>query len=229
MTPRDRLIHDHIDLVKIIAAKAWQGYPASIELDDMIQSGMIGLIQAADKFDVSKGFKFKTFAQPRIFGAIIDALRVSNAVSRNVFEEMKKIQYAKELLTILGKDSSVEQLSKITLIKKKRIREVLFLSNSIDVSVEDFNKITNREKRSYLNETMLLENGLTHLLEKEKKKEIQKLLKRLTRRQQEVIRMYFFEDKLLKQVGKELHVTESRAFQILKQGLEKLRDLSISI
>src|SRR5471030_2583105 len=96
LTPqqKDKLILEYSPLIKFIAQKIAVRLPANIELDDLISSGVIGLMDAIDKYDPTRDNKFKTYAEFRIRGAILDELRAQDWVPRSIREKAKKIERA---------------------------------------------------------------------------------------------------------------------------------------
>lgn len=224
MQARDKLITEHIGVVRIIAFKMWKKYQCQHDIEDLVQAGMIGLIESADRFDDKKGFKFKTYAERRIIGSILDSLRKDNFVSRTLYDKQKAIDYLKELLEASGKESSVATMSKIMNMDESKINEIILLNRGRNkVSIDEFDKFLPGEKNKLLVLATKKESSLDIVLKKELSSVLKSLVNSLHGHYRKCVWLYFFEDLTMKQIGKMMGFSESRTHQIIKRGLFSLK------
>lgn len=225
MNKRDRLIIDHIYLVKIITGKIYKSSPRKCDYDDLLQEGMIGLIQAAENYSKQSKAKFSTFAEHRIRGAILDYFREQNPLSRLQFDRLKLINYTENLLQTLGKDWSQKIVSEITKIPEKTISEIKIRNKSPIISVNEMEGFSTADKRELL---MMLDHkpsALEIIILEEKKKFVRSSLHRLRPLELKIITGYFFKEMSMKEIGREMRITESRVSQIMKAALKRLEDV----
>lgn len=226
MTKRDKLVLEHLHIVKIIARKVHSKNYRWADLDDLIQSGNIGLLIASRKFDFKSENKFKTYAEYYIYGSIIDFLRSENILGRVVLEELKKIDYASDALSVLGKKSTTKEISKLIGLSEKRIHAMRLLHSSTkSISIVDNDMFSVREKDSLFKEALKFPDSFDLLKKKEILKKLENSILSLNSQEQIAVTLYYFNDTKLKEVGRLLRVSESRAHQIIGKALEKLRDV----
>ena len=224
MNKRDELILSHLQLVEIIARKIKKKYPMHIETDDLIQSGMLGLIDAAEKFDKKLGYKFKTYAERRIYGSIIDYMRDENPLGRKHNDDFKNIEYIKELLETSGKDSSVSAIARISNISKEKIHEILKISSAKNaISLEDHDSLAFHEIDSIFNDAAVIPNAIEIIHKQHQSKQLKRAIELLPIIPRKVFKKYYFEMIPMSKIADELHVSESRVHQIISRGLVKLR------
>lgn len=224
MKARDKLITDHISIVKIIAFKFCKKYQIQNDLDDLIQAGMIGLIEAADRFDDKKGFKFKTYAERRISGAIIDSLRKDNFVSRRLYDKQKSIDYLKELLDASGKESTIATMAKIMNLSESKINEIILLNRGKNqISIDELSKFLPNEKDKLLVLSSNKQNSLDLVLQKELSSVLKTLVNSLKGDYRKCVWLYFFEGLTMKEIARPMGVSESRVHQIIKRAMAHLK------
>lgn len=224
---KDRLIMEYAPLIKFIAQKIAIRLPANIELDDLISSGVIGLMDAIEKYDPSRDNKFKTYAEFRIRGSILDELRAQDWVPRSVRDKSKMLDRTIiRLEAELGRNATDEEVAQEMAIT---IEELYDLYNQVKpvsvLSVDDSTTYSNMDKKSLLNilEGCKLNNPLNQLNSKAVKDIITQSIEELPERQRLVLSLYYYEDLNLKEIGKVLRVTESRVSQLHAQAITRLR------
>ena len=196
---KQRFILENTPLVKKVASKIYFSLPkdAGIEFDELVNTGIIGLIKAIDKFDASKA-KFSTYAYIKIRGEILDYLRTLHIVPRGMREKIKKekIEEGKEL-----------PLSNLTLLisMEKAIGEDEGSSKLIDIMINDELSPEEQAISSQISDVLL--EAIATLSEKEQK----------------TLQMFYFEEREPKEIAEVLGVTQSRVSQIKSQALGKLR------
>ena len=218
---RNQIIEKYSYLVKIIALKIRGVYQQYGDVDDVVNEGIIALIDVIDKFDLSKNVKFETYATIRIKGAIIDYVRKQDWTPRKVKNDAKIVHEAeKELHIKLGRTPIDQEIA-----------------NHLHMDIEEYNQIIrNSLSTSILSFEELI--GEVNLREKEIKydyelpedlyetKELNKVLKesinKLNDKEKLIISLYYKEEIKLKDISKILKISNSRASQIHSMALEKL-------
>ena len=224
---REDIIVEYAPLIKYIAQKIAARLPANIELDDLISSGVIGLMDAIEKYDPSRDNKFKTYAEFRIRGAILDELRAQDWVPRSVREKAKMLERAfAKIEHERGRPATDEEVCEELKVSQDEYHELLNQVRSVSLlSYDDLNNLSKGDRRSVLG---LSENGksptpfsevnVAHL-----KRMIADSIKDLPEKQRLVLSLYYYEDLNLKEIGKVLDVTESRVSQLHTQAILRLR------
>jgi len=225
---RNRLILDHIKMVKIIALKISARLPPHIEIDDLIHSGVLGLIDAAEKFDNKKGIKFATYASLRIKGAILDDLRHMDWATRTQRQKIKDLErITLDLNQRLGRPPSEEEMAAEMKIDLPELYLLLGQSKGIGVGVfryqeEQEGQIGGEKTLLFSKDDNVPDPGI-HLLEEEMKCVLAELIDQLPEREKMVISLYYQEDCNLKEIGKIMDLTESRISQIRSLALTRIR------
>ncbi|HEY1738352.1 MAG TPA: RNA polymerase sigma factor WhiG [Acidimicrobiia bacterium] len=225
---RDRLILHYSPLVKFVAGRVAAGLPQNIEQSDLVSYGMFGLIDAIDKFDLSRGFKFETYAISRIKGAIIDELRSIDWVPRSIRAKARSIERAfsklENELRRSPSDSEVAQelgltegelastMSKISFVGVVALDELLAAGQdrTTGATVGDTIADTvNDPVQAFENEEM------RHVLAD--------AINRMPDRERLVLTLYYYEGLTLAEIGQVLGVTESRVCQIHTKAILQMR------
>jgi RNA polymerase sigma factor for flagellar operon FliA len=215
---RDRLILHYSPLVKYVAGRVAVGLPQNVEQADLVSYGIFGLIDAIDKFDPSRGFKFETYAIARIKGAILDELRSIDWVPRSVRAKSRAIEkaYAKlegelhrtpsdaELATELtmSEDQLQSTLNQISFIGLVALDESMTLGDTVADSGESPSAAYEVEEMRHI-----LADAINRMPEREKI----------------VLTLYYYEGLTLAEIGQVLGVTESRVCQIHTKAVLQLR------
>lgn len=220
----DVRIEDYADLVKRIAQHMIARMPASVQIDDLIQSGMIGLIEASKKYDPSRGASFDTYAGIRIRGAIVDEIRKGDWVPRSVHRNARRIsETINKIEAKLGrdaKDSEVADAMGIELdeyfsMSRDAVSGRLF---SIEESfVDEEPAIAESEHSSSFTAPY---EGVQH---QALRQSLSRAIDNLPERERLVLSLYYDDELNLKEIGKILGVSESRVSQIHSQAALRLR------
>jgi RNA polymerase sigma factor for flagellar operon FliA len=224
---KDEIVVEYAPLVKFIAQKIAARLPANIELDDLISCGVIGLMDAIAKFDPTRDNKFKTYAEFRIRGAILDELRSQDWVPRSVREKTKMIEraYAK-LERELGRPATDDEMCVELKVSLEEFHELLNKSKSVSLlNIDDqatFNKGDKKLMMGLL-EHRRSSNPYAAVSYKSAQNKIKDGIKSLPEKQRLVLSLYYFEDLNLKEIGQVLDVTESRVSQLHTQAIIKLK------
>lgn len=224
---KDKLILEYSPLIKFIAQKIAVRLPANIELDDLISAGVIGLMDAIDKWDQSRDNKFKTYAEFRIRGAILDELRAQDWVPRSVRDKAKLLDRTMvQLEADLGRVATDEEVAAKLQISVDEFHDLLNQVRPVSLlSIDEAQTFSNVDKKSILNllEGTKLNNPMVQLSMKTVKDVVTQAIEDLPERQRLVLSLYYYEDLNLKEIGKVLRVTESRVSQLHAQAVSKLR------
>lgn len=224
---KDEIIIEYAPLVKFIAQKIAARLPSNIELDDLISCGVIGLMDAIDKFDPTRDNKFKTYAEFRVRGAILDELRAQDWVPRSVREKAKLVErtYSK-LESDLGRPATDEEMCKALDCTQEEFHDLLNKSKSVSLlNIDDSASFNRGDKKlmAGLMEDSKSSNPFTAVSYKNVRDKIKEGIKALPEKQRLVLSLYYYEDLNLKEIGSVLDVTESRVSQLHTQAIMKLK------
>lgn len=226
-TDKDKLVLEYAPLIKFIAQKIAVRLPSNIELDDLISSGVIGLMDAIDKYDPTRDNKFKTYAEFRIRGAILDELRAQDWVPRSIRDKAKLLDRTMVALEAeLGRVPTDEEVANTLKLSTDEFHELLNQVRPVSLlSIDESQTFSNVDKKSILNilEGCKLSNPFNQLNVKSVKDIVTQAIEELPERQRLVLSLYYYEDLNLKEIGKVLRVTESRVSQLHAQAVSRLR------
>jgi RNA polymerase sigma factor for flagellar operon FliA len=225
---RDKLIIEYAPLIKYIAQKIAARLPANIELDDLISSGVIGLMDAIEKYDASRDNKFKTYAEFRIRGAILDELRAQDWVPRSVREKAKQLErcYSK-IEQQKGRQATDEEVCEELGITQDEFHDMLNQVRSVSLlSYDDLSSFSKADKRSlhgYGEAGSKAPTPFNEVNVAAVKRLIAEAIHDLPEKQRLVLSLYYYEDLNLKEIGRVLDVTESRVSQLHTQAILRLK------
>lgn len=231
ITIRNYFVEKYADLVRFVAHKVMAGVPSSVTYDDLVSYGIIGLVDAIDKYDLNRENKFKTYAVTRIRGAIFDELRNIDWLPRSVRSSAKEIEKATSQVELkLGRAAKDEEVAThMSLPLAEFHRRVMRVSNNSLISMDEnwFMNDGNDNAPMSIEET--LENAAASnpnmaAERSELKKMISSAISELPDNEQKVLILYYYEELTLKEIGSILTVTESRVSQIHRDALDKLRN-----
>ncbi len=224
---KDKIVVEYAPLIKYIAQKIASRLPANIELDDLISCGVIGLMDAIDKFDPTRDNKFKTYAEFRIRGSILDELRSQDWVPRSIREKAKVLDRAyQKLESELGRPATDEEMCKELNISKDEFHTMLNQSRSVSMlNIDDSATFNRNDKKAMagMNEESKLTNPFSAVSNKNFREKIKEGIGQLPEKQRLVLSLYYYEDLNLKEIGQVLDVTESRVSQLHTQAVSKLK------
>jgi RNA polymerase sigma factor FliA len=223
---RDKLITHYLFLVKHIVNRLAVGLPSHVKTEDMYSTGIIGLIRAVEKYDPTMKNKFETYASLLIKGAIIDEMRSLDWVPRSIHQKANMIEKAQvELQQVLGRDPTEKELARKLDISIERLQELLLrvrpavmLSLNAD-NKEDDEGVSISEK--------IPDGKIKTSFEVADRKEFDKMLKEsvvaLPEQEKTVLVLYYYENLMLKEIGKLMGISESRVSQIHSKALLRMR------
>jgi RNA polymerase sigma factor FliA len=225
---RDQLIIRYAPWVKFIALRMAAKLPSHIQAEDLISAGIIGLIDALDKFNPAREVQFKTYAQIRIQGAMKDELRALDWASRSMRQKVKRLEQAYATLEQeLGRPPSSEEVASSMGIAMGEFEELLDdVKGTSLVSLEELGQGPASEDKSALLEALLTrqdQDPLEMLNLQDLKKALTLAIAELPEKERLVLSLYYFEELTMKEVGKVLNLTESRISQLHTQAVLRLR------
>ncbi|MBZ4663085.1 MAG: FliA/WhiG family polymerase sigma factor [Caloramator sp.] len=222
------MILKYIPYVKYIASRLLIGIPPGIEFDDLVSYGIIGLIDAIEKFDPTKGIKFETYATLRIKGAIIDELRKISWMPKSAFSKLTQLNLARENLeSKLNREPTEKELADYLGVSVNDIRTTESYINYLSViSLEDIFYKSDDEDIQFKN---MIENENSPQPDKIFEEEemlitLKKALNMLPEKDKLVLQLYYYEKLTLKEIGKILEITESRVSQLHSRAIIRLRE-----
>lgn len=223
---KEQIVAKYIPLVKYIASRVIIGKSKHIEFEDLVSYGMIGLMDAINKFDESRGMKFSTYASIRIKGAMIDELRKNSPISKGAMDKLNKFNEALENLhKKLLREPTYEEIAAELKMSISEVSEIESYINYISVvSLEDL--IFSEDDDMPLIGTIEDENSPSPektLEEKEEIEYLEKALDSLNEKDRTVLSLYYYENLTLKEIGNVLQVSESRVCQLHGRAIMHLR------
>jgi RNA polymerase sigma factor for flagellar operon FliA len=221
---RDQLVTHYAPLVKRIAYHLMAKLPSSVQVEDMIQNGMLGLLDAINRYEEGLGAQFETYAVQRIRGAMLDGLRENDWLPRSLRRDMRRIEAAISALEQrFGRQPSESELADslgMTLpeyqkmLQEARGHQLVYFEDFTDGDEEDF-----LERNCAGPEA----DPLEHLLEKDMRMSLVNAIEDLPEREKTVMGLYYERDLNLREIGEILGVTESRVCQLHSQAIARLR------
>jgi RNA polymerase sigma factor FliA len=223
---RDALIRQHVPLVRRIAHHMIAKLPPNVELDDLIQVGMIGLSEALSRYEATQGVQFETFASQRIRGAMLDELREGDWMSRSSRKSQKEIEHAVQRLEQkLGRSPLESEIATElelslaeyqSLLSKVRGTQLVYLED-MTRGDDDDDSFLDRHVADSAADPMAM------LRDQRLRSSLVAAIKALPEREQQIMGMYYEHDMNLKEIAAVLGVTESRICQLHSQSIARLR------
>ena len=221
-------LEDYLSLVKYIAGRLAIGLPRSVEIDDLINAGVVGLIEAYSNFNVEKGVKFETYASLRIRGSILDELRGMDWVPRSTRARSREIERAiSRLEGELGRSPSETELAAGLGVELKDYYTMIDdVSSTSLLSLDDMTHGDDDDKQVPLVDTLKSPDpntALTRLEAEEMRNLLADSLGQLTEQERLVVALYYYEELTLKEIGLVLELSESRVSQLHTKAVLSLR------
>jgi RNA polymerase sigma factor for flagellar operon FliA len=224
---RDEMIKKHLKLVNFIVARLSIGLPNWIDKRDLINSGVIGLIDAINNYDPSKGVKFETYASTRIRGAIIDELRSLDWIPRSTRAKSKEIEAAiSNLVNKLGRLPTDDEIAReLDWDMEKYYKALEQVSGTTLLSLDEQVEITSSGEPVKRIDTVASghESALQSIERRELISKVASILSTLPEQERLAIALYYYEELTLKEIGMVMNVSESRISQIHTSAILKLR------
>jgi RNA polymerase sigma factor for flagellar operon FliA len=227
---RQKLLTDYLGLVKNVAGRMAMGFPKYVELDDLISTGVIGLIEAAKNYDPERGVKFETFAVPRIRGAILDELRALDWVPRSTRAKSRNLEKAtNKLIGKLGRRPNVVELATELDLSTNDLHSTIDEVSSTNMLSLDELICREDDNRQVPRIETVEEDRHNGTLDEIEKKELKEYLAEaiscLSEQEKLVVALYYYEELTLKEIGEVMQISESRVSQIHTKSVHRLRSM----
>ncbi len=226
---RDKLILHFSPLVKYVAGRVGVGLPSNVDHSDLVSYGIFGLIDAIDKFDLTRSIKFETYAITRIRGAIIDELRSFDWIPRSIRSKARKVEQAYATLEAkLLRTPTDEEVAQELDISQEALQKLLGQISFVNVMALDELLIrgTDSSDSATLGDTLAderVDDPETMVEDEQMRYILADLIAQLPEREKIVVSLYYYESLTLAEIGKVLGVTESRASQLHTKAMLQLR------
>ena len=225
---KEKIVEKYIPLVKYLASRIMLGKTKYIEYEDLVSYGIVGLLDALNRYDSSKGMKFSSYATLRIKGAMIDEIRKNRPISKGAMDKLAKYNESVERLqNIYMREPSIKEIASDLNVTESEVSQVenyinymsilslesVIYSDDDDVTImetlEDKNAISPEESLEYKEKLEFLTQAIENLKEKDKL----------------ILKLYYYEKFTLKEIGQVLEVSESRVCQLHSRALRNLREI----
>lgn len=224
LNDKEECLKEYAPLVKRIAHHMMLKLPGSVEVDDLIQSGMMGLLDAASRYDELRGAQFETYAAQRIRGAMLDELRGADWLPRSMRRDMRRIETAISRLqqklgkmpneTEIAKELGVSLLEYQQILQESRGAQLFYYEDFHGEGDEDF-----FDRFTVDNDA----NPLELLQDERFREELIRAIERLPERERQMMGMHYEQDMNLREIGEVMGVSESRVCQLHSQAVARLR------
>ncbi len=222
---RDAAIEQYAPLVKYVVGRLAIGLPAILDYEDILSYGTIGLIEALDRYDDSKGVKFETYAISRIRGSIIDALRALDRLPRSVRQKAKKLeQVTTELTRSMGREPSEPEIADAMGMTQAQYSKALVDSSWVTVSLDGL--LSRDDANDSPTEVPADTEDTDFSARLEKRQLLESLtgaVKLLPEREWLIVSLYYKDEMTMKEISKILEISESRVCQLHGRALSRLR------
>jgi RNA polymerase sigma factor for flagellar operon FliA len=216
---RNRLVLQYAPLVKYVAGRLRTRMPDTVDPDDLVSDGVLGLMDAIERFEPARGLSFQTFAVPRIRGAIIDGMRAMDFVPRSVRDKLRIVTRAQVTLE--------ERLG--------RAPEDVEIAGEVGIPVQQLRDLTRQASTNHANlDDFDLADELSHAADHQVEQgdvnaSLMRVVDQLGERDQVIIALYYFEGLTLAEIGQVLGVTESRVSQVHRRATTSLREKLLAL
>jgi RNA polymerase sigma factor FliA len=216
---RNRLVLQYSPLVKYVAGRLRTRMPESVEQDDLVSDGVLGLMDAIERFEPARGLSFQTFAVPRIRGAIIDGMRAMDIVPRSVRDKLRVVTRAQASLEErLGRVPEDVEVAREVGIPVQQLRDLSRKASSTHANLDDFDLADE------------LSSAADHRVEQgDVRASLMQVVDQLVERDRIIIALYYFEGLTLAEIGQVLGVTESRVSQVHRRATTVLRQRLVEL
>jgi RNA polymerase sigma factor for flagellar operon FliA len=224
----EALVVEYLPLIQRVAQRIASRLPSNVDLNDLVNSGVIGLIDAIRKFDPTRGIKFKTYAEIRVRGAILDELRAQDWASRSLRSDSNLLENTYNYLEQkLGRPAEDEEVAEVLGVTMEEFYRLLAKAKGISlINFEDLHFENGEELRDPYEYVRLVESDDPFGLFKDKEMRgiLVEAIDQLPDRERLVLSLYYFEDLNLKEIGLIMGVSESRVCQLRTKAIIHLKN-----
>ncbi len=225
---REALILEHTPLIRYVAGRVAMRLPSHVPLEDLYSAGVLGLIDAVDKFDPRQNVKFKTYAEFRIRGAILDELRAMDWVPRSVRRKSSKVEDAyHQIQNQLGRAATDEEVASALGVSLDEFFQLLDEVKGVNLlSLDDQNNLLGQLDSEQVLEALGREDNedpLTQLGLAELRRQVATAIEGLPEKEKLVVSLYYYDELTMREIGEVLGYTESRISQMHTKAILRLR------
>lgn len=218
----EQMVEKHAPLVKRVAYHLMGRMPASVQVDDLIQAGMIGLLEAINNYDGTKGASFESYARIRIQGAMIDEVRRGDWTPRSVYRKARQLAEAVRMVENReGREARPEEVARELDMTLDQYNSIL--RDTSGCHVLSFDELNGDEWNAHSEEEGANSGPLPELQQHRFKESLAEAIAGLPEREQLVMSLYYDDELNLREIGEVLGVSEARVCQIHGQALTRLR------
>lgn len=221
----EKLIHEYLPYVKRIVQRIANHLPASVDVEDLMNVGVMGLIQAVDRFDPKRDNKFMTYAIFRIKGAVLSELRSRDFLSRSSRRKLRELeQTCQKMEQRLGREVEDVEVAEELGIEIEDLHRTRQMSSISFISFEELGLSSRDEKEKLMN--FLIHNeedALSQTRLRELRSALARAIEQLPEKERMVMSLYYFDELNMKEAGEVMNITESRVSQIHSQAIMRLR------
>jgi RNA polymerase sigma factor FliA len=225
---RERIVEEFIPIIKHLAYKVSKGFEEKNMIEDLISAGVVGLLEAIEKYDTKRGAKLNTFAYLRIRGAMVDELRSRDWFPRSARSKAKKIEEViRRLENRLGRYPKEEEVAEEMHIDFEDYLSLMKDYKNLSIlSIEDLHEAVGEDREKIISYVTDESDDPEKFAEFHELEEIlAKEIERLPEKQKIVLSLYYHEDLNMKEIAKSLSITEARVCQIHSQAIISLRSI----
>lgn len=225
---KEKIVEKYIPLVKYLASRIMLGKTKYIEYEDLVSYGIVGLLDAINRYDSSKGMKFSSYATLRIKGAMIDEIRKNRPISKGAMDKLAKYNESIERLqNIFMREPSIKEIAIDLNVTEAEVSQVENYINYMSIiSLESV--IYSDDDDVTIMETLEDKNAIspeTALENKEKLEMLSEAIENLKEKDKLILKLYYYEKFTLKEIGQVLEVSESRVCQLHSRAIRNLREI----
>lgn len=219
---RQEIVRHYSPKIKFLALRLKGKLPRNVELNDLMSSGTLGLMEALGKFDPTLGIKFETYAENRIKGAMLDELRRMDWFSRGLRQRVKMLEEAiAKIENEKSRAPTEEELQAATGLSEKEVRTALeALHSQLCLNIDAIQDTFSMENKSHLENEPFESAALTEIIDK-----VASLIDDLTPREKMVLSLYYGDELNMRETAEVMDITEGRVSQLHSQAMARLRKL----
>lgn len=222
---QEQVVLDHLPLVRFIARRIHDRLPRHVPIDDLYSAGVVGLLDAFDKFDVTKGFKFRSYAQFRIRGAILDSLRTLDWSPRDLRHKGRGVEQAiQELIGELGRSPTDIEIAQKLTVPLVEYQKLLGDLKGLETATLHAERSAGSDEEKPIDVPSRQEDDpLYRYLDGEMRERLSKAINDLPECERLVLTLYHYEETTMKEIGLILGLVESRISQLHSSAVLHLR------
>jgi RNA polymerase sigma factor for flagellar operon FliA len=220
---RDEIVLEHLPLVRAIAVRVHENLPVHVDLDDLVHAGVLGLFDAAAKYNPRKKVVFSSYAKHRIKGAILDSLRQLDWASRDLRRRHKQVEAtARDLASVLHRTPTQEEIAEKMGVGEKRWRRIMMELGSIGLVSASTRSSDSEDSAPPDFPAEPASRPDSVCARQELRQHLMLAMDALPARYRQVVELYYSAELTMREIGERMGINESRVSQIHKSALQKM-------